>query len=193
MLLRLQSRVETPGSRVDRSPSSPGGGTRARARARASRWPRAAPTSPSPSARAARAPRRRRTRSGASGAGSCRGPADARRPGQIAGFVDGRRGALGGRGRAREQRRASSGESTLEELTEEALDEAFDVNVKAAVLASRAAAPHMRRRGRRLDRERGQPRRPAALEGLPAPTARPRRRSSWPRAAWPWPWPRRSA
>jgi len=35
----------------------------------------------------------------------------------------------------------------LGELTEETLDEAFDVNVKAAVMASRAAAPHMHRRG----------------------------------------------
>jgi pteridine reductase len=35
----------------------------------------------------------------------------------------------------------------LEELSEEVLDEAFDVNVKAAVVASRAAAPHMKRRG----------------------------------------------
>jgi NAD(P)-dependent dehydrogenase (short-subunit alcohol dehydrogenase family) len=33
------------------------------------------------------------------------------------------------------------------DLDEESLDEAFDVNVKAAVLAARAAAPHMRRRG----------------------------------------------
>jgi pteridine reductase len=36
---------------------------------------------------------------------------------------------------------------SLEEISEEALDEAFDVNVKAAVMASRAAAPHLRRRG----------------------------------------------
>jgi pteridine reductase len=35
----------------------------------------------------------------------------------------------------------------LAELTEEALDEAFAVNVKAAVMASRAAAPHLRKRG----------------------------------------------
>ena len=35
----------------------------------------------------------------------------------------------------------------LETLTEDVLDEAFDVNVKAAVMASQAAAPHMRRRG----------------------------------------------
>jgi pteridine reductase len=35
----------------------------------------------------------------------------------------------------------------LEELSEEGLDEAFDVNVKAAVMAAVASAPHMRRRG----------------------------------------------
>jgi len=35
----------------------------------------------------------------------------------------------------------------VDDLSEEWLDEAFDVNVKAAVLASRAAVPHMRRRG----------------------------------------------
>lgn len=35
----------------------------------------------------------------------------------------------------------------LPELTEAALDEALAVNVKAAVMASRAAAPHMRLRG----------------------------------------------
>jgi len=36
---------------------------------------------------------------------------------------------------------------SLDEMSEEVLDEAFDVNVKAAVMTSRAAAPHMRRRG----------------------------------------------
>ena len=35
----------------------------------------------------------------------------------------------------------------LEELREEVLDEAFAVNVKAAVMASQAAVPHMRQRG----------------------------------------------
>jgi NAD(P)-dependent dehydrogenase (short-subunit alcohol dehydrogenase family) len=34
-----------------------------------------------------------------------------------------------------------------EQLTEEVLDEAFDVNAKAAVMASRAALPHLRERG----------------------------------------------
>jgi len=37
--------------------------------------------------------------------------------------------------------------AALADLTEDVLDEAFAVNVKAAVMASRAAAPHMRRRG----------------------------------------------
>jgi NAD(P)-dependent dehydrogenase (short-subunit alcohol dehydrogenase family) len=35
----------------------------------------------------------------------------------------------------------------VEDLNEEWLDEAYDVNVKAAVMAARAAAPHMLRRG----------------------------------------------
>jgi NAD(P)-dependent dehydrogenase (short-subunit alcohol dehydrogenase family) len=35
----------------------------------------------------------------------------------------------------------------LDALTDADLDEAFDVNVKAAVMAARAAAPHLRRRG----------------------------------------------
>jgi NAD(P)-dependent dehydrogenase (short-subunit alcohol dehydrogenase family) len=38
-------------------------------------------------------------------------------------------------------------EASIETVTEELLDEAFDVNVKAAVMTSQAAAPHMRRRG----------------------------------------------
>jgi NAD(P)-dependent dehydrogenase (short-subunit alcohol dehydrogenase family) len=72
--------------------------------------------------------------------------ADARRPGEIARFVEEGAAALGGLDLLVNNvgvfRRAP-----LEELTEEQLDEAFDVNVKAAVLASRAAAPHMRKRG----------------------------------------------
>ena len=63
----------------------------------------------------------------------------------MAGFVD---EAARGAGRPRPARAttsASSAGSTLEELTDEVLDEAFDVNVKAAVMASQAAAPHMRR------------------------------------------------
>lgn len=74
------------------------------------------------------------------------GPADARVPGEIAAFVDEAVAALGGLdflvNNVGVFRRIP-----LEELSEEALDEAFDVNVKAAVMASRAAAPHMLRRG----------------------------------------------
>src|SRR6266700_1573578 len=72
--------------------------------------------------------------------------ADARIPGQMAGFVEAAAGALGGVdflvnnvGVFRQ--------FSLEEISEEALDEAFDVNVKAAVMAARAAAPYLRRRG----------------------------------------------
>jgi NAD(P)-dependent dehydrogenase (short-subunit alcohol dehydrogenase family) len=74
------------------------------------------------------------------------GAADARIPGEIAGFVDDAAEALGGVDVLVNSvgvfRRAP-----LEDLSEEMLDEAFDVNVKAAVMASRAAAPHLRRRG----------------------------------------------
>jgi 7-alpha-hydroxysteroid dehydrogenase len=74
------------------------------------------------------------------------GPADARMPGEMAGFVDEAAEILGGLdflvNNVGVFRRIP-----LEDLSEEALDEAFDVNVKAAVMASRAAAPHMRRRG----------------------------------------------
>jgi NAD(P)-dependent dehydrogenase (short-subunit alcohol dehydrogenase family) len=74
------------------------------------------------------------------------GPADARMPGEMAGFVDEAAEALGGLdflvNNVGVFRRIP-----LEDLSEEVLDEAFDVNVKAAVMASRAAAPHMRRRG----------------------------------------------
>jgi NAD(P)-dependent dehydrogenase (short-subunit alcohol dehydrogenase family) len=74
------------------------------------------------------------------------GPADARQKGQIAGFVDEAAQVLGGLdvlvNNAGVFRRVE-----MDDLSEEWLDEAFDVNVKAAVLASRAAVPHMRRRG----------------------------------------------
>ena len=74
------------------------------------------------------------------------GPADARVPGEIAAFVDEAAAALGGLdflvNNVGVFRR-----TPLEELSEDVLDEAFDVNVKAAVVASRAAAPHMKRRG----------------------------------------------
>lgn len=72
--------------------------------------------------------------------------ADAQRPGDIAHFVDESAAALGGLDLLVNNvgvfRRIP-----IEELTDEALDEAFAVNVKAAVMASRAAAPHMQRRG----------------------------------------------
>ena len=72
--------------------------------------------------------------------------ADARVPGAMTAFVDEAAAALGGCDYLVNNvgvfRRAS-----LEEITEEALDEAFDVNVKAAVMASKAAAGHMRARG----------------------------------------------
>ncbi len=74
------------------------------------------------------------------------GPADARVPGEIAAFVDEAAAALGGCdflvNNVGVFRRIP-----LDEMSEEVLDEAFDVNVKAAVMASRAAVPHMRRRG----------------------------------------------
>src|SRR5262245_60325004 len=73
-------------------------------------------------------------------------PADARVPGEIGGFVEEAAEALGGVDLLVNNvgvfRKAS-----LQDLTEEMLDEAFDVNVKAAVMASKAAAPHMKRRG----------------------------------------------
>ena len=72
--------------------------------------------------------------------------ADARRPGEISDFVERAAAELGGVDLLLNNvgvfRKAA-----LAELTEEVLDEAFAVNVKAAVMASRAAAPHMRRRG----------------------------------------------
>ncbi len=73
-------------------------------------------------------------------------PADARVPGETAGFVDEAVEALGGLDLLVNNvgvfRRAP-----LESLTEEVLDEAFDVNVKSAVMASRVVVPHMRKRG----------------------------------------------
>jgi NAD(P)-dependent dehydrogenase (short-subunit alcohol dehydrogenase family) len=74
------------------------------------------------------------------------GPADARIPGEVAAFVDEAVSALGGIdilvNNVGVFRRIP-----LAEMTEEALDEAFDVNVKAAVMACRAAAGPMRQRG----------------------------------------------
>jgi NAD(P)-dependent dehydrogenase (short-subunit alcohol dehydrogenase family) len=72
-------------------------------------------------------------------------PADARVPGQMAAFVEQAAERLGGLDLLVNNvgvfRRIA-----LADLTEELLDEAFDVNVKAAVMASRAAAPHLRAR-----------------------------------------------
>jgi len=74
------------------------------------------------------------------------GPADAGKPGEIGRFVNYAAAALGGIDVLVNNigvfRRVP-----LDEITEDALDEAFAVNVKAAVMATQAAAPHMRRRG----------------------------------------------
>jgi NAD(P)-dependent dehydrogenase (short-subunit alcohol dehydrogenase family) len=73
------------------------------------------------------------------------GPADARIPGELAAFVDEAADALGGIDYLVNNvgvfRRIP-----LDEISEEALDEAFDVNVKSTVMATRAAAPHIRKR-----------------------------------------------
>ena len=74
------------------------------------------------------------------------GPADARVPGEVAAFVEEAADELGGLDLLVNNvgvfRRVS-----LDEMSEEVLDEAFDVNVKATVMASRAAAPDLRRGG----------------------------------------------
>lgn len=73
-------------------------------------------------------------------------PADARVRGDLPRFVDAAAAALGGLDLLVNNvgvfRRV-----TLEALSDSDLDEAFDVNVKAAVMASRAAVPHLRQRG----------------------------------------------
>jgi 3-oxoacyl-[acyl-carrier protein] reductase/pteridine reductase len=74
------------------------------------------------------------------------GRADARRPGEIAEFVERAAAAMGGLD-VLVNNVGVFRKAPLAELTEDVLDEAFAVNVKAAVMASRAAAPHMRRRG----------------------------------------------
>lgn len=74
------------------------------------------------------------------------GQADAGKPGEIGRFVNDAATALGGIdvlvNNVGVFRRVP-----LDEITDDALDEAFAVNVKAAVMATQAAAPHMRRRG----------------------------------------------
>ena len=72
--------------------------------------------------------------------------ADARRPGEISGFVQRAAAEMGGVDLLVNNVGVFR-KVPLAELTEDVLDEAFAVNVKAAVMASRAAAPHMRRRG----------------------------------------------
>jgi NAD(P)-dependent dehydrogenase (short-subunit alcohol dehydrogenase family) len=73
-------------------------------------------------------------------------PADARKPGEIGRFVNDAAKALGGIdvlvNNVGVFRRVP-----MEEIGDEVLDEAFAVNVKAAVAATQAAAPHMRQRG----------------------------------------------
>jgi len=73
-------------------------------------------------------------------------PADARVPGEMAEFVDEAARRLGGLD-VLVNNVGVFRAVPIEELSEEVLDEAFDINVKAAILASRAAAPHMRGRG----------------------------------------------
>lgn len=72
--------------------------------------------------------------------------ADARQPGQLAGFVDAAASQLGGLDLL-VNNAGTFVRVEPEALSDASLDEAFDVNVKAAVMAAQAAAPHMRRRG----------------------------------------------
>jgi len=73
-------------------------------------------------------------------------PADATRPGEISGFVERAASEMGGLD-VLVNNVGVFRKVPLADMTEEVLDEAFAVNVKAAVMASKAAAPHMRRRG----------------------------------------------
>ncbi|MFI5183044.1 MAG: SDR family NAD(P)-dependent oxidoreductase [Vicinamibacteria bacterium] len=74
------------------------------------------------------------------------GHADARVPGEVAGFVESAVESLGGVD-VLVNNAGVFRKIALPNITEDALDEAFDVNVKAAILASQAAAGHMTRRG----------------------------------------------
>ena len=72
--------------------------------------------------------------------------ADARQPGEMSRFVERAASEMGGLDLLVNNVGVFR-KVPVAELTEDVLDEAFAVNVKAAVMASRAAAPHMRRRG----------------------------------------------
>jgi 3-oxoacyl-[acyl-carrier protein] reductase len=74
------------------------------------------------------------------------GRADARVRGEIEAFVKGASDALGGLD-ILVNNVGVFRKVALEDLSEEWLDEAFDVNVKAAILGAKAAAPAMRKRG----------------------------------------------
>jgi 7-alpha-hydroxysteroid dehydrogenase len=134
----------SPGSR-GRSPSSPAG-----ARALGGRWcsrsRSAAPTWPSRSTTSARGAEEAAAAVRGSGRRVWTRAADARRPGEIGGFVERAAAEMGGLDLLVNNVGVFR-KVPLAELTEDVLDEAFAVNVKAAVMASRAAAPHMRRRG----------------------------------------------
>lgn len=72
--------------------------------------------------------------------------ADARRAGETAAFVEEAERALGGID-VLVNNVGVFRKTPVGTITEDALDEAFEVNVKAAVMASQAAAPGMKRRG----------------------------------------------
>ena len=73
--------------------------------------------------------------------------ADARQPGEIGRFVEQAGAEMGGID-VLVNNVGIFRKVALADMTEDVLDEAFAVNVKAAVMASRAAAPYMRARGR---------------------------------------------